>query len=80
MSPVAMSTALRLLNFTFDCLLDPRDRGGTFRSDRPGIAGRTGLDSHERHLSYSFRNAVGQGRRANTRQTRKSESTTVTFL
>jgi hypothetical protein len=24
---VAMSTALRLLNFTFDCLLDPHARG-----------------------------------------------------
>jgi hypothetical protein len=25
--PVAMSTALRLLNFTFECLLDPLVRG-----------------------------------------------------
>src|SRR3712207_6165498 len=59
-TPVAMSTALRLLNFTFECLLDPRARGERPDLTTPGIAGWTGcLPSHT--LSADCQETVGQG-------------------
>src|SRR3954470_18607641 len=59
-TPVAMSTALRLLNFTFECLLDPLVRGDGSCLTAPGSPG--GLAGvRERALSGSCRDAVGQG-------------------
>jgi hypothetical protein len=75
---VAMSTALRLLNFTFECLLDPLVRGdGSGLTARDRRAGWLGLREHT--LSGSCHDPVGQVRRADPRQPPESSPRPSSF-
>jgi hypothetical protein len=80
--PVAMSTALRLLNFTIECLLGPLVRGERSGLTAPGSPGGLAacVDTHYPQLSDSCQDTVGRRRRPDPRQSPERQSTAVITL